>query len=99
SLYFFACAFLGLGNGLTVSPSTAGVLSIKPELAGSAAGLNGALAVALGAVMSAIGGVLFTEANVGYSLLLMMLLLSALGLLATVFVMWIDAKTASLNVR
>jgi DHA1 family bicyclomycin/chloramphenicol resistance-like MFS transporter len=40
---FVPLAFNALGNGLTIPGSTAAALSAKPELAGSAAGLMGAL--------------------------------------------------------
>jgi len=44
--------FIGLGNGLTLPSSNAGTLSVRPALAGTAAGLSGALVMALGAVLS-----------------------------------------------
>jgi DHA1 family bicyclomycin/chloramphenicol resistance-like MFS transporter len=33
----------GLGNGLTIANTNAGMISVRPDLAGSAAGLSGAL--------------------------------------------------------
>ena len=44
--------FVGLGNGLTLANANAGSLSVRPDLAGTAAGLGGALSIALGAVLS-----------------------------------------------
>jgi Bcr/CflA subfamily drug resistance transporter len=44
--------FVGLGNGLTLPTANAGILSVRPALAGTAAGLSGALSMALGAVLS-----------------------------------------------
>jgi DHA1 family bicyclomycin/chloramphenicol resistance-like MFS transporter len=44
--------FVGLGNGLTLPSANAGTMSVRPELAGTAAGLSGALSMALGAVLS-----------------------------------------------
>ena len=44
--------FVGLGNGLTLPAANAGTMSVRPELAGTAAGLSGALSMALGAVLS-----------------------------------------------
>lgn len=49
---FGLTVFVGLGNGLTISNANAGALSGRPDLAGTAAGLGGALSVALGAVLS-----------------------------------------------
>lgn len=44
--------FVGLGNGLTLPSANAGALSVRPALAGTAAGLGGALSMAIGAVLS-----------------------------------------------
>jgi DHA1 family bicyclomycin/chloramphenicol resistance-like MFS transporter len=44
--------FVGFGNGLTIANSNAGAISVRPGLAGTAAGLSGALAVGLGALLS-----------------------------------------------
>ena len=46
---FGATAFVGIGNGLIVPSSNAGAMSVQPRLAGSAAGLSGALMVGGGA--------------------------------------------------
>jgi DHA1 family bicyclomycin/chloramphenicol resistance-like MFS transporter len=42
------------GNGLTLPGATAGALSVKPELAGTAAGLSGSLQLGIGAIGSVI---------------------------------------------
>jgi hypothetical protein len=44
--------FVGVGNGLTLPAANAGTMSVRPALAGTAAGLSGALSMALGAVLS-----------------------------------------------
>lgn len=44
--------FVGFGNGMTIANSNAGAISVRPGLAGTAAGLSGALAVGLGALLS-----------------------------------------------
>lgn len=49
--------FVGLGNGLTLPNANAGTLSVRPALAGTAAGLSGALSMALGAVLSTLTAV------------------------------------------
>jgi Bcr/CflA subfamily drug resistance transporter len=51
---FGLTVFVGLGNGLTLPTSNAGTMSVRPALAGTAAGLSGALSLALGAVAGAI---------------------------------------------
>jgi Bcr/CflA subfamily drug resistance transporter len=98
-LYFAICATVGIGNGLTMPSSNAGVMSVRKQLAGSAVGLSGALTVGGGAAMSAISGALLTETNAAHALLLMMLLSSCLSLLAALFVLWIEAKQSTSNVH
>ncbi len=89
---FGACIFYGMGNGITMPGSNAGALSVRPKLAGSAAGLSGALTVGGGAVMSAITGAVLTEHNAAYGLLGMMLLSAVLGLFAAISVLWVDRR-------
>ena len=91
---FGACMFVGIGNGLTMSSGNAGAMSVRPDLAGSASGLSGALTVAGGAAMSALTGVVLTEANAAYALLGLMLLASFLGLVAALAVLWLDRRAA-----
>jgi Bcr/CflA subfamily drug resistance transporter len=87
---FGATVFVGIGNGLTIPSSNAGALSVRPQLAGSAAGLSGALTVAGGAVLTSVTGTILTEENGAYTLLGMMLLSSAIALLAALYVFRLD---------
>ena len=54
---FGLTVFVGLGNGLTLPSANAGTLSVRPALAGTAAGLGGALTMALGAMLSTLTAV------------------------------------------
>ncbi|MCP5084283.1 MAG: multidrug effflux MFS transporter [Alphaproteobacteria bacterium] len=87
---FGAVILVGLGNGLTTPGCSAGVLSVRPKLAGSASGLAGALSVGGGATLSSITSVMLTEGDAALTLLGMMLFCSVMGLLATLYVMRID---------
>jgi predicted MFS family arabinose efflux permease len=89
---FGACAVVGVGNGLTMPSSGAGAMSVRSGLAGSASGLSGALTVAGGAVISAITGAILTAENAAHGLLGMMLLSSVLGLVAALYVLWLDGR-------
>lgn len=89
-LFFGATIFVGIGNGLTTPSSSAGALSVRPQLAGSASGLAGALTVATGAAVTPITGTLVTEANGAYALLIIMLLSSSLALFAALLVRRIE---------
>lgn len=88
--YFGAVIFVGIGNGLTLPACTVGAMSVRPRLAGSAAGLSGALMVAGGAVLTSITGSVLTPENGAWLLLVIMLVSAFLGLLAAYYVRWID---------
>jgi DHA1 family bicyclomycin/chloramphenicol resistance-like MFS transporter len=55
-LFFGAMVFVGLGNGILLPSANAGMLSVRPALAGSAAGLGAALMIGFGAALSALAG-------------------------------------------
>ena len=84
ALLFGATMFVGLGNGLTVPGSNAGAMSVNPRLAGSAAGLSGALMVGGGACLSSGTGAALSTTNGAPLLLGMMLLSSLLALCAAI---------------
>lgn len=77
--YFGAVLFVGFGNGLTLPAANVGVMSVRRHLAGSAAGLSGAITVAMGAVLTSITGALLT---MGPSLVLHLGLISVCSLVA-----------------
>jgi MFS transporter, DHA1 family, multidrug resistance protein len=89
---FGPCVLVGLGNGLTMPSSTAGALSVRPNLTGSASGLAGSLTVAGGAVISSITGAILTEENGGYATLGVMLCSSLTALFAALYVHWTDRR-------
>lgn len=80
---YFGCTILvGLGNGLTMPNSNAGTMSVRPQLAGSAAGVTGALTLAGGAVLTSLTGVVLTRDPAPEALLLLMVLASFAGLVS-----------------
>ena len=48
---------VGIGNGMTLPNATAAAVSVRPEAAGAASGLMGALQTAFGAILSSICGI------------------------------------------
>lgn len=87
-LFFGFCVFLGFGNGLMLPNATAGLLSVRPHLAGTASGLGGALMIGGGAALSQIaGGLLSVEAGT-LPLQWIMFLTSFFAILCIVFVIW-----------
>ena len=91
---FGATMCVGLGNGLTMPSSSAGAMSVRPDLAGSASGLAGAMTVGGGALLSSATGAVVTEGG-AYGLLGMMLFSSLMALAAALYVRWIDRREAS----
>jgi DHA1 family bicyclomycin/chloramphenicol resistance-like MFS transporter len=69
-----------VGNGLTLPGATAAALSVRPELAGTAAGLSGALQLGTGALVSFIVG--YSVSVWPPSLILVMLVTVTLGFIA-----------------
>lgn len=91
---FGATVFVGLGNGLTMPSCNAGALSVRPKLAGSAAGLAGALTVGVGALLTSATGAIVTETTGVYALLGMMLFCTLSALAAALTVRAIDRREA-----
>jgi len=81
--FFGLMTFMGLGNGMVIPNATAGALSIRPDLAGTASSLSGALMIGLGAALSALAGLLLTPASGAFPLLWIMLC-SALAAIGTI---------------
>lgn len=95
SLIFGAVA-VGLGNGLTVPTANAGLMSVRPHLAGSASGVSAAAVVAFGAVVSSIVAALLPAPN-GELVLLGLLLVCGVGaLVAALYVRHVDRAEAQL---
>ncbi|MGO1079617.1 MFS transporter [Inquilinus sp. CA228] len=80
--YFGCTIFVGLGNGMTMPNSIAAAMSVRPGLAGSAAGITGALTVLGGALMTTLTGLALSGEPSPVLLLGLMLLASCIGLLA-----------------
>ena len=71
--FFGLMTFVGLGNGLVVPNATAGLLSVRPHLAGTASGLGGAIMIGGGAGLSALAGAMLDETTGAFPLLYIML--------------------------
>ncbi|WCR12484.1 multidrug effflux MFS transporter [Paracoccus stylophorae] len=86
-IFFGAIAFMGLGNGLVLPNTNIGMMSVRPELAGTASGLGGALAVAGGAALSALAGALLQPGSGSTPLQVIMCASAAGSLLAVLWVL------------
>jgi DHA1 family bicyclomycin/chloramphenicol resistance-like MFS transporter len=79
-VFFGFTVAVGLGNGLTLPNANAGMLSIKPELAGTASGLGGAIQIGGGAALAALAGILLGPGASEMPLILLMLASAVLAL-------------------
>lgn len=84
--FFGLMILVGLGNGLVIPNATAGMLSVRPHLSGTASGLGGAIMIGGGAGLSAWVGVLLTPESGAFPLLWMMLITALLGIVSIIFV-------------
>ena len=87
TFFGFMC-FVGFGNGMSMPNATAGALSVRPHLAGSAAGLSGAIMLGGGAALSAFAGTMLTPENGAQTLLIIMLATTLAGLASIGVVIW-----------
>ncbi|WP_371155027.1 multidrug effflux MFS transporter [Jannaschia sp. 2305UL9-9] len=71
-VFFGFMTFVGLGNGMVIPNATAGMLSVRPELAGTASGLGGAMMIGGGAALSAVAGWVLVGATSALPLELLM---------------------------
>ena len=85
--FFGFMTLVGLGNGMTIPNATAGMLSIKPELAGTASGLGSAIMIGGGAALSAIAGLQLQGATSDLPLIELMIVSVFAGLLCILYVM------------
>lgn len=85
AVFFGAIALMGLGNGMVLPSATAGMMGVRPELAGTASGLGGAMAVAGGAGLAALAG-RFLVPGAGATPLLCIMALSAAASLGAIIV-------------
>ena len=92
--FFGLMTLMGVGNGMVIPNATAGALSVRPHLAGTASGLAGALMIGLGAALSALAGALLTPETGAFPLLWIMFCTAILGITAIVLVIWRERTLA-----
>lgn len=85
-LFFPFVGLMAFGNGMTLPNANAGLLSVRPQLAGSASGLGGALMIGGGAILAAATGLILNEVSGHYHLLDVMAASSGLSVLAILLV-------------
>ncbi|HBD91587.1 MAG TPA: Bcr/CflA family drug resistance efflux transporter, partial [Gemmobacter sp.] len=84
--FFGLTLVMGLGNGITLPNANAGILSVRPELAGSAAGLGGAIMIGGGAALAALATAILPEGATERPLVWLMLASSVASVVAILWV-------------
>jgi len=97
--FFAPLALTGVGNGLTLPSSNAGIVSVRPHLAGSASGLGGAITVGGGAALSTLAAAVLKEEGGAMPLLVVMGISTLFALAATAYVRRIDLREGAIETR
>lgn len=95
AVFFGLMVTVGLGNGIMLPSANAGMLSVRPALAGSAAGIGGALIIGFGAALSALAGALLTAGSGAMPLILLMLATSAAAMPC---ILWVILRAKAIGV-
>nr|WP_255734545.1 multidrug effflux MFS transporter [Epibacterium sp. MM17-32] len=85
--FFGLMCFVGLGNGMAIPNGTTGAISVRPHLAGTAAGLSSAIMIGAGAALSATASWLLVPGSDASPLLEIMFASGVCGLIAILYVM------------
>ena len=85
-IFFGFCVFIGFGNGLVLPNVMAGLISVKPHLAGTASGLGGAIMIGGGAALTQFAGGLLTVETGTLPLQILMLAVTVGAMLAILVV-------------
>jgi DHA1 family bicyclomycin/chloramphenicol resistance-like MFS transporter len=95
NLFFGMITTVGIGNGMVLPNANAGMLSIRPQLAGTASGVGGAIMIGGGAALAALAGVLLGPGASEMPLILLMLA-SSLGSVVAILLVIRRAKELGL---
>ena len=85
-VFFGFFVFMGAGNGLVMPNATAGMLSVRPRLAGTASGVGGSIMIGSGAALSSLTAALLGPAAGAWPLLVVMVATSVLSVIAIAYV-------------
>lgn len=94
-LFFPAVGFMAMGNGLTLPNANSGMMSVRPELAGTASGLGGAMSIGGGAALATLAGMLLVPGGTEAPLLALMALSSVVSVLS---ILWVMRRRAQLGI-
>ncbi len=91
AMVFFGCMILaGVGNGMVLPNANAGLLSVRPSLAGSASGIGGAIMLGGGAFLAYLAGLISTEKAGPYPLMYLMIFTAFAALFIVRYIMSLE---------
>ena len=90
--FFGFMIIIGVGNGIILPNATAGMLSVRPHLAGTASGIGGALTIGGGSGISAYAGLILSEQPNPMPLIVILAICVTLSLVAACYVRWVEAE-------
>ena len=85
-VFFGATTIMGIGNGMTMPNAMAGMMGVRPDLAGTASGFGGAMMTAGGAMLATLAGAMLVP-GAGSAVLLAIMAGSAGG--AVLAILWV----------
>jgi MFS family permease len=89
---FGSTLFIGLGNGMSLPSCYVGVMNVRSDLAGSAAGLSGAMGVAAGAILATMMAAILTENNAAFGFLSFLLVAKIISLAGAILAHNLERK-------
>ncbi len=95
--FFGAMVFVGLGNGMTLPNANAGLVSVRPNLAGSASGLGGAIQLLGGASLAGLAGAILTPTSGAYPLLYLMIATTILAIAVILYIIRVEKQAGALQ--
>lgn len=93
-IFFGFVTFVGLGNGMVLPNANAGLLSVRPHLAGTASGIGGAIMIGGGAILAAFAGAQLEGGNGSFPLQWIMFLSAVFGWISILFVLHRERRVA-----
>ena len=95
--FFGFMTFVGLGNGMSLPNATSGMMSINPKLAGTAAGLGGAIMIGGGAGLSSVANFILSPGSTEVPLLVLMWTSVFCGLCSVIFASYRNKRIKAAN--
>lgn len=84
----------GIGNGISLPNANAGIVSVRPHLAGSASGLGSAFQIGLGSALSVAAGAVLSVESGPYPLIWVMMSTSIAGVATALYVITVERQLA-----